>query len=93
VVAGDLTRPETLAPAVSGASHIIFTAGCRSMHPATGATIRATEYEGTLHTLAAAKAAGLRGRFLYMTASGVGTPSLLATGLNLIKGTPWSGGS
>jgi len=33
IVAGDLTKPETLPPAVSGIRHVIFTAGCRSGYP------------------------------------------------------------
>jgi uncharacterized protein YbjT (DUF2867 family) len=86
VVAGDLTKGETLAPAVTGAQHIIFTAGCRSGHPATEKTIKATEYEGTLRTLDAAARAGFAGRFMYMTSSGVGTHSLMSFGLNMYKG-------
>src|SRR5262245_56733725 len=68
VVGGDITQPSTLPTAIEGASHIVFTAGCRSGHPAGEAQIKATEYEGVLHTLKAARDAGFDGRFLYMTA-------------------------
>ena len=65
VVAGDLTKKETLPRAVEGAKHIIFTAGVRSGYPASEARIKATEYEGVVDTLAAlrntATAYGSRG--------------------------------
>jgi uncharacterized protein YbjT (DUF2867 family) len=86
VVTGDVTKSETLPRAIEGASHIVFTAGCRSGHPAREALIKSTEYDGVLATLAAAKRAGFSGRFMYMTSSGVATRSLLATCLNLYKG-------
>ena len=86
VVEGDLTKPETLGPAVDGARHIIITAGCRSGHPVGEARVKAVEYEGTLALLAAAQRASFAGRLLYMTASGLTTPSLLARCLNLWKG-------
>jgi uncharacterized protein YbjT (DUF2867 family) len=86
VVAGDLTRRETLPPAIEGARHIIFTAGVRSGRSATEERIKATEYDGVLNVLEAAKRAGFQGRFLYMTASGVARRSLSAFLLNLYKG-------
>jgi uncharacterized protein YbjT (DUF2867 family) len=86
VVAGDLTKSETLPRAIEGTSHIIFTAGCRSGHPAREPRIKATEYDGVLSTLASAERAGFSGRFMYMTSSGVATQSLMATCLNLYKG-------
>ena len=86
LVAGDITKKETLPPAIEGARHIIFTAGCRSGHPATEARIKATEYEGVLNTLASARQTGFSGRFMYMTSSGGATPSWMATCLNLYKG-------
>jgi uncharacterized protein YbjT (DUF2867 family) len=85
VVAGDLTRPDTLAPAVRGASHIVFTAGVHSGSYAPEALVRATDYQGVVDTLAAARAAGFAGRFLYLNSIGVTTPSLAATLLNLVK--------
>jgi uncharacterized protein YbjT (DUF2867 family) len=86
VLRGDITKPETLPLAIEGVGHIIFTAGCRSGHPATEARIKATEYEGVRNALAEARRAGFSGRFLYMTASGVARRSLLSACLNLYKG-------
>jgi len=86
VVAGDVTKLQTLGPAIEGAKHIIFTAGCRSGYPVREAKVKAVEYEGVLNTLAAAWELGFSGRFLYMNSSGLTTPSLFATCLNLWKG-------
>ena len=86
VVEGDVTKPQTLGPAIKGAKHIIFTAGCRSGYPARQPQVKAVEYEGVLNTLAAARQLGFTGRFLYMNSSGLTTPSLFATCLNLWKG-------
>ena len=86
VVAGDITRPETLARTIDGASDIIFTAGVRSGRPASESRVKATEYDGVVHTLTAARHAGFSGRFLYMTSSGVGTHSFATFALNLYKG-------
>lgn len=85
VLAGDLTRPDTLPPAVTGTAHIICTAGVRSGRLAGDRGVRATEYQGVLNLLAAARASGFQGRFLYMTSIGVATPSISATLLNLLK--------
>lgn len=86
VVAGDITKEDTISPAVEAASHIIFTAGCRSGRPVSEAQVKATEYHGVLNTLAAARRAGFAGRFLYMTSSGVTTRSFSTLFLNLYKG-------
>jgi uncharacterized protein YbjT (DUF2867 family) len=86
VVAGDVTKSETLAAAIGGASDVIFTAGVQSGRPAAESRIKATEYEGVVHTLAAARSVGFAGRFLYMTASGVTTRSFATFALNLYKG-------
>lgn len=86
VVGGDITKTATLLPALMGVHDIVFTAGCRSGRPASQHRIRATEYEGVLRTLDAADRADVPGRFLYMTSSGVGQPSLPAMLLNLYKG-------
>jgi uncharacterized protein YbjT (DUF2867 family) len=86
IVRGDITQPETLAPAVAGVRHIIFTAGRRSLHPGSERQIQRTEYEGVLNTLTAARHAGFAGRFLYMTASGTGRRSFWTLALNLYKG-------
>jgi uncharacterized protein YbjT (DUF2867 family) len=86
VVGGDVTKPETLRPAIAGAQHIIFTAGCPSGYPVREPRVIAVEYEGVLNTLAAARRPGFTGRFLYMNSSGLTTPSMFATFLNLWKG-------
>src|SRR5262245_17029698 len=85
VVAGDITQPHTLPRVIEGASHVIFTAGCRSGHPVGEAQIKATEYEGVRNTLAVARDVGFTGRFLYMTASGTAASSVWAMALNLYK--------
>src|SRR5215510_3584106 len=76
VFEGDITKRETLPPAIQGVTHIIFTAGCRSGHPASESRIKATEFEGVLNTLAAVRLARCAGRFMYMTSSGVASHSL-----------------
>ena len=49
-------------------------------------TIKATEYQGVINALEAARQCGAQGRFLYMTASSVTMPSLATACLNLWKG-------
>lgn len=85
VVAGDLTKAETLAPAVADVDHIIFTAGAPSGRYAPESLVRATDYQGAVDTVAAARRAGLRGRFVYLNSIGIATPSLAATLMNLLK--------
>lgn len=85
IAEGDVTRPETLRPAMREVQHVIFTAGV-TKRPASQRSIIAVEYEGVKNTLAAAAEAGVRGRFLYMTALGINRPSIASIGLNLIKG-------
>jgi uncharacterized protein YbjT (DUF2867 family) len=86
IIRGDITRLETLRRPIEGASDIIFTAGVRSGRPARESRVRATEYDGVVHTLSAARGVGFSGRFLYMTASGAGTHSFATFALNLYKG-------
>lgn len=86
IVAGDLTKPETLPRPIGGTSHIVFTAGRRSGRPTTEKKIRETEYLGVVNTLAAARRVGFGGRFLYMTSSGVTSRSFFAWALNVYKG-------
>jgi uncharacterized protein YbjT (DUF2867 family) len=85
VVAGDLTRAETLVPAVRGTDHIVITAGVHSGRYAPEDLVRRTDYQGVVDTLAAARTCGFAGRFLYMNSIGIATPSLAATLLNLVK--------
>jgi uncharacterized protein YbjT (DUF2867 family) len=86
VVSGDITKADTLPAAVDGARHIVFTAGCRSGYPVREPLVKATEYQGVINTLEAARRLGFAGRFLYMTSSGVTIPSFPAVCLNLWKG-------
>ena len=86
IVEGDITMPETLQPAIDGSRHIIFTAGCRSGHPVSERRIKETEYQGVLNTLVACRQLGFKGRFLYMTSSGLTSSSLATRCLNLWKG-------
>ncbi|MPY88957.1 MAG: NAD(P)H-binding protein [Luteitalea sp.] len=85
VIAGDITKPDTLVPAVQGTSHIIFTAGVHSGRIARERLVKITDYQGVLNTLMAARDAGLGGRFLYMNSIGVTTPSMTARLLNFLK--------
>jgi uncharacterized protein YbjT (DUF2867 family) len=85
LVQGDVTRRETLVAAMRGVRHVIFTAGV-TKRPASQRSIIAVEYEGVRNTLAAAREAGVNGRFLYMTAIGVTRHSIASIALNLIKG-------
>jgi uncharacterized protein YbjT (DUF2867 family) len=85
VVAGDLTKADTLSPAVRGTSHIIFTAGVHSGRYAPEPLVRATDYQGVLDTLAAAGSTGFAGRFVYLNSIGVTVPSLAAKLMNRLK--------
>jgi len=86
LVEGDLTKPDTLPSALAEVADIVFTAGCRSGYPVRERRVMAVEYEGVLNTLAAARQLKFAGRFLYMNSSGLTTPSVFATCLNLWKG-------
>jgi uncharacterized protein YbjT (DUF2867 family) len=86
IVVGDITRKETLIPAFKGVGHLVFTAGVRSGRFARQSVVRATEYEGILNTIDAAREQNFPGRFVYMTAIGVTGRSLFASGLNIWKG-------
>lgn len=85
ILQGDITRPETLPPALAGIDHLILTAGVAS-RTAGEALVKATVYDGTLNVLAAAREAGLAGRFMYMGAIGTTSGSLTSFALNLVKG-------
>ena len=86
IVRGDITIASSLPEAVRGARHIIFTAGCRSGRPVGPRTVKRTEYDGVANTLATARETGFDGRFLYMTASGIGMRSFWTMALNIYKG-------
>jgi uncharacterized protein YbjT (DUF2867 family) len=84
IAGGDLTRPETLFPAMEAVSHVIFTAGVTG-GPAGEAVVRATVHDGVRGTLAAMQRARVRGRFLYMTTVGLTRSSPLALLLDLMR--------
>jgi len=85
VVAGDLTKADTLPPALRDVDHIIFTAGAPSGRYAPESLVKATDYEGVIDTLAAGQSAGFRGRFVYLNTLGINTPSLAGFLINLLK--------
>ena len=82
---GDLTRPDTLAAPARGARHIVLTAGVPSGRYAPASLVRATDFDGVLALLAAARAQGFAGRFVYLNSQGVTRPSLAAGLINLLK--------
>lgn len=86
IVHGDVTVVETLVPAVHGMTGIIYTAGVRSGYVANEERVKRTDFEGVVHTLAAARDAGSVRRLVYMTSIGGVSPSLPATLLNTFKG-------
>jgi uncharacterized protein YbjT (DUF2867 family) len=85
IVAGDITKADTLPAAVKGVSHIIFTAGIRSGRYAREEIVKATDYQGVLNTVDAARATGFSGRFVYMNSLGITTSSIPAILLNALK--------
>jgi uncharacterized protein YbjT (DUF2867 family) len=85
LMAGDITLPESLPPAVSGVNHIVFTAGVPSGRVARESLVRMTDYQGVLNTITAAMAAGFSGRFVYLNSLGVTVPSWSARLLNCMK--------
>jgi uncharacterized protein YbjT (DUF2867 family) len=85
VIAGDVTQPVSLVPAVERVDHIIYTAGV-TRRPAPEALVKATEYDGVRNTIAAAGEVGFAGRFVLMGAVGTTRGSPLSFVLNLIKG-------
>src|SRR5215207_7867066 len=92
VVRGDLTKPETLPPALRDVDHVVLTAGV-TKRPAPERLVKATEFDGTVNVVNAARASGLEGRLVYMGAIGTTRWSVLAFLLNLIKGNTlkWRG--
>jgi len=81
----DLTKAETLPAAVADVNHIIFTAGALSGRYAPERVVKATDYQGVVDTIAAARQAGFQGRFVYLNSIGIGTSSLAGTLINLLK--------
>jgi uncharacterized protein YbjT (DUF2867 family) len=85
VVAGDITKADTLPLALRDVDHIIFTAGAPSGRYAPESLVKVTDYEGVIATLAAAQSAGFRGRFVYLNTLGIKTPSVAGFLINLLK--------
>jgi NADPH:quinone reductase-like Zn-dependent oxidoreductase len=85
VVAGDLTKRDTLSPALRDVDHVIFTAGAPSGRYAPESLVEATDYGGVIHTLATAHSVGFRGRFVYLNTIGIKTPSVAGFLINLLK--------
>lgn len=85
VVAGDLTKADTLRPALPDVDHILFTAGVPSGRYAPESLVKAIDYDGVIDTIAAAQSAGYRGRFVYLNTIGIKTPSLAGFLINLLK--------
>jgi uncharacterized protein YbjT (DUF2867 family) len=85
VIAGDITKADTLPPALRDVDHIIFTAGAPSGRYAPESLVKATDHDGVVDTLAAAQDAGFRGRFVYLNSIGINTPSLAGFLINLLK--------
>lgn len=69
LVSGDLTRPESLAPHLSGVKSVLMTAsGTKRMPPD---TLEAVDHQGAAALAKAAKAAGVE-HFVYVSAKGTG---------------------
>jgi uncharacterized protein YbjT (DUF2867 family) len=85
IVAGDITKAETLTPAVRGSAHIILTAGVPSGRMAPESLVKLTDYQGVLNTLTAARATGFAGRFVYLNTIGIMRASLTGWLLNRMK--------
>jgi uncharacterized protein YbjT (DUF2867 family) len=85
IVPGDLTRPDSLQECVQGMDHIIFTAGVHSGRIARESLVKATDHDGVVETLRAARQAGFGGRLIYLNSIGVTRKSWAATLLNLLK--------
>lgn len=86
VVAGDITKPDSLPSAFQGINHLIFTAGVRSGRFASEKLVKMTDYLGVLNTLEVAKDVNFKGRFMYLNSIGINTASWAASLLNFVKG-------
>lgn len=85
IVICDITKPsETLTMAFDGVQRVIFTAAVPPRR-ANEEEIRQVDFEGLCNVLAAAKTAGFRGRFVYLTTLGLTHKSLLMSVLGMIK--------
>jgi uncharacterized protein YbjT (DUF2867 family) len=72
VVQADVTKPETLAAAMKGATYVISTIGAGGVEPPNNA--ENVDYKGVVNLTDAAKAAGVK-RFVLMSSIGAGDPN------------------
>jgi hypothetical protein len=85
IVICDITKPnDAMREAFRGVQRVIFTAAVPPRR-ASEEEIRQVDFEGLANVLAAAKAAGFKGRFVYLTTLGLTHSSLLMKILGLIK--------
>lgn len=70
---GDISSQEALGSAMAGCSAVIYNVGILRELPRRGITFEATQYEGLVHTVEAARTAGIT-RLLLMSANGVKQP-------------------
>jgi NADH dehydrogenase len=72
-VSGDLSEPDALRQTMEGARAVIYNVGLLREFPSRGITFEATQYQGVVDAIEAAKAAGVK-RLLLMSAIGVKDP-------------------
>ncbi|MBT8107852.1 MAG: NAD(P)H-binding protein [Gammaproteobacteria bacterium] len=72
-VSGDLSDRDALRQTLEGAGAVIYNVGLLREFPSRGITFEATQYQGVVDTIAAAKSAGVK-RLLLMSAIGVKDP-------------------
>jgi uncharacterized protein YbjT (DUF2867 family) len=83
-IVGDVTRPETLAPAVAGIDDLVYTAGIRAFFaPRADFAVAVTGVEAAC---AAAKAVGMQGRFVFLSSIGVGRASPFGVAVDVLRG-------
>lgn len=73
VTIGDIESPESLRSLLEGCDAVIYNVGILREFPRQGITFEATQYDGVVRTVAAAKACGVK-RLLLMSANGVKRP-------------------
>lgn len=73
VTIGDIESPESLRSLLEGCDAVIYNVGILREFPRQGITFEATQYDGVVRTVAAAKTCGVK-RLLLMSANGVKRP-------------------
>jgi dihydroflavonol-4-reductase len=74
IVFGDVTKPETLPPALEGADRVFHLAGVVGHRARDQAALQAVNVEGSIALLAAARDAGV-GRVIYVSSVGAMGPA------------------